>query len=68
MDGQIDKDHSILIRGGFATVCRGTLCHKQTKVAVKTARGDLSMDEKIINVRVLAMVSGASTMFVLISE
>ncbi|KIM64153.1 hypothetical protein SCLCIDRAFT_660544 [Scleroderma citrinum Foug A] len=49
LDGQIDKDHSILIRGGFATVCRGTLCHKQTKVAVKTARGDLSMDEKIIN-------------------
>jgi len=66
-DGQIYKDDSSPKRGTYAIVYRGTQLPGQTKVAVKTAhQWGPSMDETIIEVSVLEMVS-ASAMFILIS-
>jgi len=53
LNGRTVRDESRLIRGGFAFVYKGTLLPENTEVAIKTARGGLPGEERLIKVRSL---------------
>lgn len=48
LNGRVVRDESRLIRGGFAFVYKGTLLPEKTEVAIKTARGGLPGEERLI--------------------
>jgi len=53
LNGRVVRDESRLIRGGFAFVYKGTLLPEKKEVAIKTARGGLPGEERLIKVRSL---------------
>lgn len=51
LNGRVVRDERILILGGFASVYKGTLSPERMTVAIKTARGGLPCEERLIKVR-----------------
>jgi len=60
LNGRVSRDNNIFLRGGYATVCSGTLYPKEKAAASATVGSRLLDEEQAMKIKVLMLHCSAS--------